>query len=379
MNIYWYWPHPHRSPSTLADAMLRPGDTLTVQCLKEFRGETLSSSGFPYPIVRDLPYNNPIPGEPRLKRFWKSFSVGVSRCRRRRRLLRSNHPDLIHLQQMYYLTDWVDLRTLARRYPLVAIVHDAIPHDRRIPASLELLLHRLIYRRKCIPHLIVHHQSVSRILVERFGVDQKRLHLLPIACDHIDRQERSPRTERKQERTVLFIGSLRENKGLQQYLEALKGLRIDNVRFLIVGTGSRYIEQMVLGASKKIPGVCAEIGFYSLERKRQLLSEADFVILPYTSGFTSQSAVLMDAYTYGVPVIATDVGGIGETIREEGTGWLASPDDPSSLKETISRALYDTEEYMVIKNNLEHAAVLHDAKNVGLELRKIYDRVLGCS
>ena len=55
-----------------------------------------------------------------------------------------------------------------------------------------------------------------------------------------------------------------------------------------------------------------------------MFSRASWVLLPYVS-FHSQSGVLADAYTYRVPLVVTDVGAIGPTVRSDGTGFVVPP------------------------------------------------------
>ena len=62
---------------------------------------------------------------------------------------------------------------------------------------------------------------------------------------------------------------------------------------------------------------------------------ADVVVLPYRYIF--QSGVLSLGYSFGVPVIASDVGSLREDIVEEKTGFLCKPENATDLAETIRR------------------------------------------
>ena len=66
---------------------------------------------------------------------------------------------------------------------------------------------------------------------------------------------------------------------------------------------------------------------------------ADVVVLPYRS--IDQSGVLATAIALGRPVIATDVGGFGETLADTDAGLLVPPRDPAVLAATISALLLD--------------------------------------
>ncbi len=73
-----------------------------------------------------------------------------------------------------------------------------------------------------------------------------------------------------------------------------------------------------LGCRGYGPACDSEIGFATLERKRQLLSDASLVVMPYTE-FASQSGVLHDAYSHGRPVVVTEVGALGDSVG--GSHW----------------------------------------------------------
>ena len=50
---------------------------------------------------------------------------------------------------------------------------------------------------------------------------------------------------------------------------------------------------------------------------------------------------MLAAYAFERPVVATNVGGLGEIVREGETGFLAPPDDPAGLADTLLHALAD--------------------------------------
>ena len=62
---------------------------------------------------------------------------------------------------------------------------------------------------------------------------------------------------------------------------------------------------------------------------------ADLVCLPYYSG--TQSGILMMAYGFKIPVVATNVGGISELIIPEKTGIIVPNNDPKELETGINR------------------------------------------
>jgi glycosyltransferase involved in cell wall biosynthesis len=69
---------------------------------------------------------------------------------------------------------------------------------------------------------------------------------------------------------------------------------------------------------------------------------ADVLVLPYKAIF--QSGVLFLAYSFGLPVVATDVGSFREDIVKGQTGFLCRPDDPADLARAV-RTYFASELY----------------------------------
>src|SRR5262245_24944430 len=76
------------------------------------------------------------------------------------------------------------------------------------------------------------------------------------------------------------------------------------------------------------------------EEMELYLKAADVTVLPYTRIF--QSGVLFLAYSFGLPVIASDVGSLREDVVEGETGFICKPEDPIDLAKTIERYFAST-------------------------------------
>ena len=75
------------------------------------------------------------------------------------------------------------------------------------------------------------------------------------------------------------------------------------------------------------------------EQKHQAFTSADLFCLPsYTEAFP---LVVLEAMSYGLPCIATDVGAVKEAVVEGETGWLVPAMDENSLLATLREALTD--------------------------------------
>ncbi len=144
----------------------------------------------------------------------------------------------------------------------------------------------------------------------------------------------------KDEKTILFFGSLRPYKGLEYLLEAFRQLAAADTSYrLIVATepkkgSEKYFDAIQKMIARQTPGQIIQRFEYVPDEEAELYYKAaDVLVLPYTHVF--QSGILFMAFSFGLPVVASDVGSIREDIVEGKTGFLATPCDSASLAKAI--------------------------------------------
>jgi glycosyltransferase involved in cell wall biosynthesis len=135
---------------------------------------------------------------------------------------------------------------------------------------------------------------------------------------------------------LLFFGFVRRYKGLVYLLEAL-GQLSQPPRLLIAGEfweNEAHYRNLIrqLGLEER---VIIHNGYVPNEEIEHYFVSADALILPYLS--SSQSGVGMLALNYGIPVIATSVGGFTETVTHDETGLIVPPADSVALAAAIAR------------------------------------------
>ena len=278
--------------------------------------------------------------------------------------------DLAHIETLSPQTDWLDLRLIGRQTAVVSVVHDVVPHDAPSPGVLMRRLLKATYANA--GHLVVYHDRLKEELVADFGADRGRVHVLPIPLDSNSPTIDESVTQQRERPTVLLFGSLRRNKGIPVLLDVLerKDPALASARFVIAGSGDAALEEEIVRRSRSIPNLKVEIGFATPGRKDELLRAADVLVLPYTS-FHSQSAVLADAYAHRIPLVVTDVGALGDTVRSDDTGVVVTPGSVDELGAGLVALL--SEKPGSRRVELERAARLHDYGTVGPMLREVYD------
>ena len=112
-----------------------------------------------------------------------------------------------------------------------------------------------------------------------------------------------------------------------------------NYRLIIAGEPKKGSEDYLNEIRQRVekdfaPGeVILRIQFIPDEEMELYLKGGDTLVLPYKEIF--QSGILFLAYSFGLPVVATDVGSFREEIVEGTTGFLCKPGDPSDLAKAI--------------------------------------------
>jgi glycosyltransferase involved in cell wall biosynthesis len=366
MRIYWYWPFARPEELPLACATARAGDEITVHVID--REAAPSTSPCEHVLLhRDLPDVRRDLGRS-IAWLASRGATYAARARRRETALASIAPDVCHLHYVNRFTDWVLPRQ--RDFRLVMSVHDVVPHESRLPPGPERALVRATYRRA--DALIVHHERLRRQLLSIYDVDDRRVHVVP---HQVFAYSTDPPPALPERPCVLFFGALRPNKGIDVLLDALRTLP-GEIDVHVAGRGDHRIEEQLLRAAAADPRIHVEIDHVSISRKIELFRQASVVVLPYTS-FASQSGVLHDAYAQGRPVIVTEVGALGETVREDGTGLVVPPRDAATLSRAIEKFVSDP---TALARHASRALAVRDARSpeeLGPRMREVYDRILG--
>jgi len=225
---------------------------------------------------------------------------------------------------------------LRRRGTRVALVCDnLVPHEKRLGDAF--LTRRML---KNSDGYLVMSESVERDLDRlKPGATRRRVpHPLYAQFDRGRYTRESARAKLGVEGEVaLFFGYVRRYKGLDLLLEAWPRVRERRPATLIVA-GEFYEDAAPYRALATAAGegaVRLMDHYLPDDEVEAVFKAADVVVLPYRSA--TQSGVTHVAYALGVPVIITDVGGLGETVRGEETGLVVPPENPAALADAVVR------------------------------------------
>ena len=127
--------------------------------------------------------------------------------------------------------------------------------------------------------------------------------------------------------------------------------------FLVAGSvlvGNKKDWQEKLALSCKSEDLWTDIRFVPAEDIKAYLSVIDVLVQPYISA--SQSGNTVMAYAAGIPVISTNVGGLGEMTEDGKTGYVIDPGDSEAIADAISRC-FEGNNYEKMSHNAHRAVV----------------------
>jgi len=134
----------------------------------------------------------------------------------------------------------------------------------------------------------------------------------------------------KDKTIILYLGYLRENKGIGDLINSFKILNKKDTLLLIVGSGSD--ESRLKELSNDNENICF-IGYLDGIDKANIYNFADIFVLPTL--YDAWGLTINEAMFYGLPVITTDAAGASELIEKANNGFIIKPNNPISLSEHI--------------------------------------------
>lgn len=132
----------------------------------------------------------------------------------------------------------------------------------------------------------------------------------------------------------LYVGRLSEEKGIAQLLDAWKHV---SAPLLIVGDGPQAEELHAMA-----PATAEFRGAVAPSQVAAFVRRARAVVVPSIC-YEGQPRGILEAYAAGVPVIASDIGGLPEIVVDGVSGSLVAPDSPDAWRQAIDRFLDDAE------------------------------------
>jgi D-inositol-3-phosphate glycosyltransferase len=237
-------------------------------------------------------------------------------------------------------------RALGKKVVLTAHNVNARRRDSK-DSTLNRFTLRIQYR--LANHIFVHTEQMKRELIEEFGVPEKRITTVPFGINNAVPNTHLTCAEAKQrlgipetERTILFFGKIRPYKGIEYLIDAFRHLLRTRQDYCLIIAGQadksdsywRPLFNQVRDYTQN--GRAVVIPEFIPDHETEVyFKAADVLVLPYRHIY--QSGILFLGFSFGLPVLAADVGSLRNEIVEGQNGFVFRPEDFVALADAIER------------------------------------------
>lgn len=253
--------------------------------------------------------------------------------------IRKLSPDLIIVQwwHPYFAPCYQIMLACLKKYPILFVCHNVLPHE-RFPMDKILTKATLKKGKYCVLHSKEDESNLKLLLPDM----EYRRTVLPtynaFKLKNISREDaRAQLGLSGQEKMLLFFGLVRKYKGLKYLIQAAPALLREDpsIKIYIIGDfgGSKDTYLEMIEATGVRGSFVIRDGYIPDAEVEPYFAAADLNICPYESA--TQSAIVQIAFGFGLPVIATRVGGLPEAVTDNKTGYVVEPCDPAALAEAV--------------------------------------------
>lgn len=263
----------------------------------------------------------------------------IDACRKRRLPIIWRLSDFNHICGNYHLyrnEQTCELCVGSGLHPLLK--HRCGGYQRSLSAAMVRYIGMQIAKIRNIYHYVsffICPSEFTRHMLIRAGFPPNKLiHLPTFISDHrfLPPVNQTPTN-------ILFIGRFSKEKGTHILIESLKYLKTKNWRLILVGgTQADYNRSFDLELPSNLGGQIEFAGFIPPREIPKVIEQCHCCIVPSIC-YDNQPNTLLEAMSYGRPVIASRLGSLAETIVDGETGLLFEPGNPEDLAAQIDYLL----------------------------------------
>lgn len=175
---------------------------------------------------------------------------------------------------------------------------------------------------------------------------------------------------------LLFLGSITESKGIFDLLDVISNNKnvFEGKLCLHIGGNGKVDKLTNLIEAKDLQDMVTYEGWADEKKKSFLFSLSDIFILPsYTEGLPVS---ILEAMSYGLPIIATRIGGIPDIVSENENGMLFEAGDKEAIEHILFQCLEDTEGLCKLGEKSSKYVGNYFPDAVSFKLNSVYQNLL---
>jgi glycosyltransferase involved in cell wall biosynthesis len=232
---------------------------------------------------------------------------------------------------------------------VLTICDNVIPHEKK-PGDITLTR----YFFKSVDYFILLSEKVRNDLLLLKPDAKNKFLPHPVYSNFglpVNKDEAKAHLKITNSKNILFFGFIRDYKGLDILFNAIALLKNEiDVKLIVAGefysNEVKYLKIIdELGIKENL---LMHTDFIPTSEVKYYFSAADCVILPYRDA--TQSGIVQIATNFNKPVIASNVGGLGEVIENGKTGFIIEKENPEALAGAIIKFYSENKEDEFVKN-----------------------------
>ena len=275
-------------------------------------------------------------------------------------------PDIDRKNPFLMARTLIQLARVVRR-ERIGVVHT---HHRMAALYARLLSAFLVFRHVYTAHNVFHDRrrltrfalKGSLVVAVSACVAENLRDIYGVACDRVVLNAVEPHAGMPEGRPLIaeygcagklligVVGRLSAQKGIEYFLRAIPLMRhTGKCLFFVVGDGEKRSALEALASELGIRGRVRFLGFRA--DARAIVGQLDIIALP--SLWEGLPLVPMEAFAAGRPVVASDVGGVSEVVRDGYNGLLVPPRDARALAATLDALVSDSDRRALYGRNAQ--------------------------
>lgn len=261
------------------------------------------------------------------------------------RFIKKGKFDVIHTDCMLGMWNLMLYKLFGKK--MVLTVHDPFPHTGEISAR-KMFNYKMAMQ--SVHKFVLLNNKQKDKFCETYRVDSKRILINRLGVYDNIRTFISSKVP-SYTHNVLFFGRISPYKGIEYLCEAMMKVReqVTDATMTIAGGGKMYFD---IEPYQKQDWAKVINRYVGMEELAGLLQNCALSVCPYTDA--TQSGVIMTSYSLCKPVVATNVGGLGEMVENGKTGLLVLPKDVDALADAIIALLKDDAKREKMADNIRN-------------------------
>lgn len=228
-------------------------------------------------------------------------------------------------------------------------------------------------RMEMVDHIIVYTHLMRDLLLKN-GIGKGKIEVSPYGIDTSRLLDVAENRQPSEKLRVGFVGTLAPHKGCDTLIKAFKLLPKEvDASLDIYGNLERF--KPFIKHMRRIAGDDERINFagpFQRERVGEVFANLDTLVVP-SRWYENQPGVILEGFAAGMPVVATDLGGMSEFVHHEQNGLLFENENAQDLSRQLQRLAEEPGLMEKLRSGLGHVKTVADDVD-GLE--KLYSSLV---